>query len=341
MRAARISGKDQVELVEAPVPEPAAEEVLIRVLRCGICGSDLHAYHGQWKAENYPLGHEFCGIVEAVGEDVESFSRGERVCAECFSHCGRCRYCLTGEYNQCEATRFMAGRAVGALAEKLALPAVSLFHVPGSLTDVQGMMVEPLAVAFHAVARAGIESGYSVAVIGAGTVGILAAAVAMSRGASHVFLVARHPHQAEAASRLGIESALLPRDGDPRKLIRDATDDRGVDVAIDAVAKGTSLSTALALVRKKGTTVVLGGITGPLMTALAPLVSGEVEMRGSSCYAMTEGKPDFQWARELIEAGTIDPTPLVTHTFPLEQVDEAFRVAADKGAASIKVAVTM
>jgi len=339
MKAAQVAGKERIELVEVPEPRGEDGKAVVRVLQCGICGSDLHAYRGEWGGSGFALGHEFCGVVEQVGRGGTSSLVGQRVCSECFGHCGQCEYCHRGDYNLCTSMRHMGGSKHGALAEKVAMPASSLFVLPESLSDVQGMMVEPLAVAFRAVSRAQVHAGETVAVIGGGTIGLLCGAVAVAKGAAKVLLFARYEHQAQMATRLGVHRALLPGDDDPQVTVNEATAGAGVDVVLDTVAREDSLSTALALACRKGTVVELGGITGPLQASLGPLVSRELRLLGSSCYAFTEGRKDFAWAIELIESGRIAPELLVTHTFPLSQVQEAFATANDKKTGSIKVAV--
>jgi len=306
------------------------------VLCCGICGSDLHGYRGPWGQDAKP-GHEFCAVVEAVGQGVMGLPPGMRVAGECFAHCGRCPACECGDYNHCEAIVWSPGRPAGALAQYVAWPAASLLPVPEGLSDEQAALVEPTAVAFRAVARSGLRKGESAAVVGAGTIGLLCAAVAAARGAGRVFVLTRYPHQAEAAARLGVSDPLPPEAGDPRRAVRKRTGGRGADVVIDAVAAGTSLSTAFSLARPQGRVVEVGGPTRPLMVALGPLVSGELRLCGSNCYAVTEGRRDMQWAMDLIEGGRVRPEALVTHRFPLDRAAEAFATAADKKSGSIKV----
>ena len=338
MLAATFAEKGVVRLAEFDVPEAAPGEVLLRVLRCGICGSDLHAYRGAWGGNSHP-GHELCAVVEKLGPGVSALRPGARVTAECFAHCGRCEACRRGDYNLCEAIRFSPGRPAGGMAEFIAYPAAGLFAVPDALSDEQAALVEPLAVAFRAVARAGVAEGESVAVVGGGTIGLLCASVAAARGAGPVFLLAKYPHQVDKARELGGVEPLLPQDGNPVELIKERAG--RVDVALDCAAAGTSFTTALSLVRPQGRVVEVGGVTRPLLSALSPLVNGELRVTGSSCYATTDGRPDFEWAIQLIAEGKLRPEALVTHTFPLAEAAEAFRTAADKKSGSVKVLLRM
>jgi len=340
MKAVRIEGKGRVALVEMELPEPGPGEVQLNVLCCGICGSDLHRYHGKWEGEG-GTGHEFCARVTAVGPQVEGLSAGDRVVGECFAHCGHCEPCELGEYNHCLHLDWNPLRPAGGFAEAAVCRASSLFRVPEELTDEQAAMSEPCAVAFHAVVQAGVRAGESVAIVGGGTIGLLCGALARLRGASHVFMVARYAHQAEKARQLGISEPLLPSNGNPLDVVKERTGGRGVDVAIDAVASGTSLSNALALAASKGRVVEVGGVTRPLLVALGPLVGRELQLRGSNCYALTEGRADFEWVMDMMADGELAPEALVTHRFPLSEAAEAFRTAADKQTGAIKVIINM
>lgn len=338
MRVARIVEKGKVELAEAPEPQPGPGQVLIQMLECGICGSDLHAYRGEWALDS-KVGHEICGVVDAVGEGVEGLTEGTRVCAECFGHCGECRFCRSGDYNLCESISYAGWQDHGHMADKTLLPASALYPVPEELSDVEAMMVEPLAVAFRAVVRAGQVEGRTVAVLGAGTIGLLCAAVAKARGAAHVVVTAKHPQQAAMARKLGADTVVLLGKQKIEDVLEKAGLAEGLDAAIDSVGVGTSFSTALSLVGRQGHVVLVAGITRPLLCALGPVVNREIMVTGSACYAVTEGRPDFEWAIELIRSGAVAASALVTHTFPLHRIDQAFRTANDKGTDSIKVSV--
>jgi threonine dehydrogenase-like Zn-dependent dehydrogenase len=334
MKAAIVTDKRVVALTDAPVPELRPGFVRVRVRQCGICGSDLHIFRGHWRGGK--LGHEVCGVVEEVAEGVTGIAPGTRICAECFGHCDACRFCRSGDYNRCESISWYGWQEHGALAEWACFPAGAVFAVPESLSDSEVAMVEPMAVAFRAVHRAGVGPGCSMGIVGAGTIGLLCVGAAKAAGAERIVAVARHAHQAEAARRMGAdEVALLGADNPADVLGPEHT----VDVAIDTVAAGTSFSTALAAVRAGGRMALVGGVTRPVMAALAPLVEREVELTGSQCYAMTDGRPDFQWAIDLIASGRVDAGSLVTHVVPLDDVAEAFRLADDKASGAIKVVV--
>ena len=334
MRAARIVEKGRVELADVPEPEPGPGEALLRVLQCGICGSDLHVYRGEWKVGS-KIGHELCAVVERTGEGVSRPRPGARVCAECFSHCGRCRFCRRGDYNLCEHVSWLPEPHYSGMAQKAVMPAQTLYEAPASFSDADVMMVEPAAVALRAVTRTALVEGEHIGIVGAGTIGLLCVAAARAVGAGRIVAVARHAHQAAAARELGADDTVTLGKRDPAEVMA------GLDCAIDTVALGTSFSTALKALRNGGRLVVAAGVTKPVLAALGPLVDGERLITGSQCYAATNGKPDFVRAMELIEGGAVPSERLVTHTLPLDRADEAFAIANDKSTGSIKVAVRM
>jgi threonine dehydrogenase-like Zn-dependent dehydrogenase len=340
VKAARITAKGQAEVYDAPEPEPGPGEALVRIRQCGICGSDLHVYRSAWKPGG-KLGHEICGLVEALGEGVEGPAPGTRVCAECFRHCGDCAPCRSGDYNLCESISYLDEARHSGMAEKAVLPAGSLYAAPESFTDAQVMAVEPVAVSFRAVSRTGVGPGEGLGIIGAGTIGLLCVAAGRAAGAAPVVVLAKHPHQAALAEELGADRAVMVGEEKPAEAMRDLETGGKLHAVVETVALGTSLSTALAVVRKQGRVVVVAGITRPVLAALGPLVGGEVRITGSSCYATTDGRPDFAHAMDLIQSGAVPVDRLVTHTFPLERIEEAFGVAADKSSGSVKVAVRM
>ena len=338
MKAASIREKGVVELIDVPDPRPGPGQALVRPLQCGICGSDLHVYRGAWKGGG-KLGHEVCAVVEELGEGLAGPPPGTRVCAECFYHCGQCRFCRQGDYNLCESISYLDAPEHSAMAERAVLPAGSLFAVPDELSDAAAMLVEPMAVSFHAVRRTGVSRGASIGIIGAGTIGLLCVVTARAAGASPIIVAAKHPHQAALARELRADRVVSIGEEKPADAMRHPETGEKLDAAIDAVALGTTFSTALSVVRRQGSVVVVAGITRPLLSALGPLVGGELRVTGSSCYGTTDGEPDFGHAIRLIATGAVPVDRLVTHTLPLEQVAEAFRIADDKSTGAVKVAV--
>ena len=150
MKAAIYKGEKSIGIEEVDVPAPAEGYVMLEMRNCGVCGSDLHSYFGEWGQSTKASGHEISGIVVECGEGVKNFKAGDRVCAECFSHCGKCRFCKVGKYNLCENLRGTSGGDHSGFAEYVIAHSSSMFHFPESLSFEQGAMIEPLAVSYRA-----------------------------------------------------------------------------------------------------------------------------------------------------------------------------------------------
>ena len=348
MKAGLFTGSGKIELSEIPVPKPAEDYVVIQVHTCGICGSDLHSYKGtslrrnfgKWRELRYPDGHELCGVVVEKGAKVNKDLIGKRVVAECATHCGEGMYCQMGLYNVCLNRQDIPWNGPGGFAEYAHIPANATYEVPRAMSFAEGSMVEPLAASYHAIQRAGLSVNESVLILGAGTIGLLCAAVARVRGLETVVLVVKYEHQAEMARKLGID-----------KVIKSATDlvseargrcvPEGFDVVIDTTGSGETFNTALQSVRKAGRVVLMGGYARHYEVNLGPIVGLELAILGSLCYGISGGKPDFISAIDLIHTKKIDALSLVTHTFRLEEIDKAFATASDKRSGAIKVMIKM
>lgn len=338
MRTAIVTGKGQVELADVPEREPGPGEAKLAVSLCGICGSDLHGYRGSF---GYPFrpGHEVCGVILETGSGVEDWAEGQRICVEPFSYCGECDVCREGDYLMCDSMSSFFWGQHNAMTERVVVPAASLCAVPDALSDAEGMIVEPLAVAVSVVRRGGIRPGTRVGVIGAGTIGLLCTGAAAAAGA-HVEVVSdRFGHLLEAATALGARRTVLVGEENAVGVAREVTDDAGLDVVIDAAGAGDSLDTALRMLRKRGRAVLVAVSQKPQPLDYGLLVNRKLEVVGSFCYGAPDGKRDFDTAVELVADGKVDAGRLVTHTFPLDDAGEALRVADDKSTGSIKVAV--
>jgi len=339
MKAAVYRGRGEIALEEVDVPDVPQGFALVDTKVTGICGSDLHRYLGEWKQPERAPGHEFSGIVVEVGEGVEHVGVGDRVCAECFSHCGYCRFCKVGLYNLCENIVYLSSQGIAGFCEYSLVPASSLFKLPESLSFEQGALVEPLAVSYHAFWRSGENYRHSVAFIGAGTIGLLCLASAKAASIPLTAIVAKYDHQVEMAERFGVDRTFRVSNEDIGAEAVSMTDGLGFDVVIDTVASEKSLQDALEMVRRGGTIVLVGGYTKGVLAPLRAVVSRELRILGSNCYGYTGLQKDFEAAISLIADGKVDAGAIVTHRFPLEKIADAFRVAADKNSGSIKVLI--
>jgi len=339
MKAVLYNEQGGVHVETVAVPSPAEGEVLVRVNAVGICGSDLHAYRGRWGRPKHAPGHELVGEVVQVGPGVTGFAPGQRVCAECFSHCGECRYCRAGLYNLCQKREYVSSKHHGGMAEFCVLHHSSLFRVPDTFTDEQGALVEPLAVAWRAWCQADAKPGDTVAVIGAGTIGLLAAACAKAGGAARTFIFARYEHQAHAARQMGIDAPAVSSSEHFAEAVLTATQNLGADAVVETTASADGFALAAGVARPAGSISLVGGYSGALSIDLGPVVGKELRLRGSCCYGISGMRADFASAIALIESGAVDPSLLVTHRYALAEADRAFAAAADKSSGAVKVLI--
>ena len=319
--------------------ESAPPGFVLMETRCsGICGSDLHSYFGHWKqTPDHASGHEAAGTIVEVGQGVTGFSEGDRATFECFSHCGDCVYCRIGQYNHCVNPGWASQVGHGGFAHYSTIHESSLFTLPDTISFEQGALIEPLAVGYRAFARSGAGSRDRVAIIGGGTIGLCCLAAAVAGGVRETIIAVKYEQQESVARDFGADHIVDVGNVDLRDYVKDMTDGLGVDAVIETVGAHGTFDDALAMVRRQGSVVLLAGYAQPQEVDLGRVVSCEACITGSNCYSMSGLKTDFQASVDLIESGAVDITKLVTHRFPLEEIAEGFRIAADKQSGSIKV----
>lgn len=307
MRAVRKSGT-RVSVVDAPAPE--GDGVLVRVASAGICGSDLHMVDMDLPIGGI-LGHEFAGFTPD----------GQAVAVEPLAPCGHCPRCLGGDYNLCARGMEMAlgiGRD-GGMTEQVLVPERSIVPLPSGVEAKDACLVEPLAVCTHGLRLAGLRGDQRVAIIGAGTIGLCAAAAVASSGAAFC-VMARHDHQREAAARLGASEL----DGE-------------FDLVIDAAGTKEALAQGVVLARPGGTLLLLGSYWDGFELPGMLLSIKEVRVVPSIMYGRAGATRDFDVAAALLANRPQIPDALVTHRFPLDAAEEAFATAGDRKAGAIKV----
>jgi L-iditol 2-dehydrogenase len=323
MKVLRLHGRGDLRLHDEPEPVPGPGEVLLRVTAVGLCGSDLHWFSeagiGDARLqEPLVLGHEFAGVIES-GE-----RRGERVAVDPAVPCGACEFCLEGNPNFCSTLRFAGhGMEDGALRQYMAWSAHCLHPLPNSLTDADGVMLEPLGVAIHAVDLGHLKPGMTVGVFGCGPIGLLVMQLARAAGATHVMATEKLPHRLEAARALGATAVFQATDGRESAEILAATEGKGVDVAFEAAGENEAVETAMAAARP-GARVVLIGIPAEDRTAFT---ASTARRKGLTIKLTRRMKRVYPRAIRLVESGMVDVRPLVTHRFPLEEFDKAFSTA--------------
>lgn len=313
------------------VPEPElidAGDAIVRIEATGVCGSDLHIYHGRVQIEpGFTIGHEYVGTVIAAGEDVREVAVGDRVVG-CFqTACGRCFFCRHGWFHKCDSSRtFGHGAALGSLqgtqAERALVPSADLVlrRVPEGMSDEAALFAgDVMGTGFHAVLDSGLRMGDVAAVLGLGPVGLCAVQAARAAGAAQVIAVDSVPERLAMAESFGAQAVHL-EEGDPRAAVRDATEGRGVDVCIDAVGHPKALELALRLTRKCGTVQATGVYAERAEVHMGLLWIKALRMCAG--HANVIGHIDRVLA--LMSAGVLDPAPLVTHHMSLDDAPEAY-----------------
>ncbi|GIU79001.1 MAG: sorbitol dehydrogenase [Bryobacteraceae bacterium] len=326
MRSVPLVAPRRLELVQAPLPEgPRAGELLLQMRAVGLCGSDLH-----WWAEGrihstparYPqiLGHEPVGEVVAAGAGVQGFRQGDLVSVEPSLTCGHCEFCIAGRHNLCVHARFQGGpEAPGFLRDYAVIPVHNADRVPAGLTVHQATLIEPLAVWVHVFELEPVRLGDTVAVLGAGSIGLLGIAMAKQAGAEMVLAGDRVPHRIELAKRMGADEAVPVRDF--RELVMDRTRGRGADLVYDAAGAPETIALGLQCVRPGGSFVLIG-IPEPLEFAVDLHAALAKELR---IQAIRRSNHKGAQAAALLASGRI-PTDLITHRLPLERAQEGFEI---------------
>jgi (R,R)-butanediol dehydrogenase/meso-butanediol dehydrogenase/diacetyl reductase len=324
VRSVEVGADRSLTTVERPLVDPAEGQVRVDVAYCGICGSDLHFRD---VPELFPAGtvpgHELSGRIAALGPGVDGWSVGDRVSALPFAQCGECELCRSGNEQVCphavpNGVGLGTGRP-GAYAESLIVDERMLFALPDAVDDRAGALVEPLAVAVRAVAKAELDPAEPVAVIGAGPIGMLTALVLRERGFERLELLSRNPARGERAAALGLP--IVAELGEPLAAVFEcAGSPSAARLAVDAV-------------RPLGVVVLVGIALEPLDLAAPPLVLKEVEIRG----ALTYRRGDFDEAIDLLASGRIPVDELITATASLEDAERMFQMLTAPGNTHVKV----
>jgi len=331
MLAVTFQEPGRVALEERPEPRiENAGDAIVKVEAAGICGSDLHIYHGRVPIEQgFTIGHEYVGTVLETGDAVTSIATGDRVLGAFHTACGTCFFCRLGVYQKCDMTRvFGHGATLGSLqgtqAEQTLVPHadMTLRRVPDGLGDGAALFAgDAMATGYHGVVGAGLEAGDTCAVIGLGPVGLCAVMSARVAGASRIRAIDTVAERLEVARSLGAEPVHATEE-DPRAAAKAATDGRGLDVVVEAVGDPRALDLACRLARKAGTVSVVG-----VYAERAEVHMGIVwikALRLVTGHANVIGHLDSVLA--LMASGRLDPEPLVTHRMPLQEAAEAYAI---------------
>ena len=339
MKSLVLTEPKVLRIQESPTPDLAADEALIRVKACGICGSDVHGYDGSSGRRIPPLimGHEAAGVIEGMGAKVEGFSLGDRVTFDSTVYCGECEYCLEGKVNLCDR-RMVLGvscgeyRRHGAFAEYIAVPSRILYKLPPSLPFEHAAMIEAVSVAVHAVGRVKFQPGDSSVVVGAGMIGLLLVQAARAAGCDRVIAVDLDKDRLKLAKELGATQSINPLESDTIETILGATAGQGARVSFEVVGSTPTVETAIQATRKGGAVVLVGNLALQVEFPLQSVVTREITLFGSCASA-----GEYPKCIELMDKGAIKVSPLISAQATLEEGAEWFDRLYAKEAGLMKV----
>ncbi|MEM7343345.1 MAG: alcohol dehydrogenase catalytic domain-containing protein [Chloroflexota bacterium] len=333
MKAAFYEGNRQIRVGECTPIAPQAGEVQLKVSHCGICGTDLHIYHGVMDNRvTMPqiLGHEMSGTVSAVGDGVEGFQIDDPVTVMPLDPCGKCPACHAGHQHICHNLRFLGIETPGAFQSYWTVPAKTLHRLPNTLSLTYGALIEPLAVACHDVRLGEVKSGDNVVVLGGGPIGMLVALVAQEAGAN-VTLSEINPFRVEMAQSLRFR-AINPKETDLVADVMAQTNGAGADVVFEVSGSGAGASVMTDLVRARGLIVVVAIFGEAPPIDLFRFFWREIRMRGVRVYE----PEDFDRAIELAASGKLPLDKIITNIRPLEALQAGFE-EMEQGGAAMKI----
>ena len=321
MKALLLKQYMQLELTDMPKPTIQADEVLVRVKACGICGSDVHGIDGSTGRRIPPLvmGHEAAGVVAEIGSEVKHFREGDRVTFDSTIYCGHCFYCRKGRPNLCD-NRLVLGvscedyRQHGAFAEYVAVPQHIIYALPDALPFEHAAMIEALSIAVHGVGLTPIPLDSTAVVVGSGMIGLLVIQALRLAGCMRVFAVDIDDAKLKLALQLGAEEGLNPKSCDVPSCVRERTGGRGADISVEVVGATDPLNTALTSVRKGGVLILVGNLSPKVELSLQSVVTREIQVLGSCSSA-----GEYPACIDLLARGAIQVEPLISARVPLSE----------------------
>jgi L-iditol 2-dehydrogenase len=346
MQALVLHAIGDLRLDDIPRPVPARGSVLVDISACGVCGSDLpRVYHkGTY---SFPLvpGHEFAGVISALGPGVEDWRVGDRVAVFPLLWCGRCAACEQGKYVMCQDYDYLGSRSNGAFAECVVVPVRNLVRVPPGVTLEEAAMAEPAAVALHALRRGGgTTAGETVAIFGAGPIGLMLAMWARSLGATQILIFDVMPRKIEMAHALGFEHTYDSRQINPVQQIEATTGGAGAHLCLEAAGVPATMQAALAATRRNGRCVLMGNPSAEVALPAALIsqcMRREIQILGTwnSEYSACGNDDDWTTALAAMRQGKLNLKPLITHRVALRDGVAAFEMIRQQSEFSSKVLI--
>lgn len=342
MRQVVLLDKHKIELRDVPAPTPEElgnHQVLIKVHRIGVCGSEIHSYHGEHPATFYPVvqGHEYSAEVIAVGKDVTVCKPGDFMTGRPQLVCGECGPCRRGQYNVCENLRVQAFQADGVAQDYFISDDDRVVVLPEGMSLDYGAMIEPVAVGAHSTARAGDIAGKNVVVSGAGTIGNLVAQFAIARGAKKVLITDISDYRLDVARRCGIENTLNVSRVPLAEGVKDFFGEEGYQVGFEVAGVESSIRSIMETIEKGSTIVVVAVFAKDPQLSMFYLGEHELSLIGTMMYR----HEDYVKAVEEVGKGVINLEPLISDRFPLEKYDDAYKYIDANRATAMKVIIDL
>ena len=335
MLQAVMTAPGEIAFEEVETPEPQQGEVLVQMMRIGVCGSDIHVYHGMHPFTSYPVvqGHEVSGRIVKVGDGVQGLMEGDKITIQPQVVCGQCLQCKSGNYHICDDLKVMGFQTTGTASDYFAVSAERVLKLPDTMGWEQGAMVEPVAVGVHALKRGGDVQGKKVIVLGAGPIGILTAQVAKGMGAAQVMITDFSDYRLSVAAECGIDFCVNTGSQDLSEEIVKAFGPDKADLILECVGANTTIDQAIENARK-GTTIVIVGVAGEKVSVDFGLVQDrELSLVGTLMYQ----RSDYVEAINLIGAGGVKLDPLVSDFFEFTDYGKAYVHIENNKEKSLKV----
>lgn len=336
MKQAVMTAPGEIMIHEIEAPEPGPGEVLLRIQRIGVCGSDVHVFHGKHPYTSYPVvqGHEYSASLEALGEGVEGLVPGMKVTSTPQIVCGQCAPCLRGDYHICDALKVEGFQAPGCAQELWVTDAAKIVPLPDSFSYEQGALVEPVSVAVHATARAGDLEGRNVAVLGAGPIGNLVGQVARAQGAK-VLITDISDYRLDIAKQCGLEATSNAAEETLAEASQRVFGRDGFDIVLECVGIEDTMTAAIENIQKGGTIIVVGVFGEKPRVDMGLVQDRELNIHGTLMYQ----RPDYDRAVELIASGEVITDPLFSKHYTMDDYLEAYHFIDAQGDKTMKVII--
>ncbi|MEM8565738.1 MAG: alcohol dehydrogenase catalytic domain-containing protein [Bacteroidota bacterium] len=340
MKQAIMTTPGVIEFREVEKPSSLKpNEVLLKIEKIGVCGSDIHVFHGEHPATPYPVvqGHEYSATIDSVGENVKKAKTGMRATARPQLVCGKCGPCLRGQYNACKYLKVQGFQAPGVAQDYFVVPEDRLVIFPDSMSYEYGAMIEPAAVGAHATKRPKEIKGKNVVVSGAGTIGNLVAQFAKARGAKKVLITDISDNRLAKAKACGIDGTLNVMTNEPEKGLSTYFGEEGFQIGFEAAGVQSSLDALIGNVEKGGDVVILGVYAKNPVVNMFHVGEHELNVYGSMMYR----HEDYLETVEMISSEVINLKPLISKRFPFDQYLEAYHYIEEEGDKTMKVMIDL